>query len=406
MAHAYCTGCEAHVTVVDGRCLLDHRIDPATVSTSSGRRVKSRRAGRPDPVPTSPPPPPPTVDPRPPTEPDRFELDLRTEEIALTTPKSPPVPQSAPAGARLVDDRPTAPMSAVAVAERPSSLVPTGHLVAELWADQSPAADLIDDWMPGTIDTDVRVVARRVLLSTLIVIAAAVIGAASWFLAGRGDASLAKRLSEVETASTGLATSLTDAGQSISDLADGSIDDPDLLARSISAIDDASRSTFTAAAELPAEGEQAALRRGLIETSDQALELSRDLSRISAYASSVSVMLNRPAFPFEATDTDLAMVAEQAATWINRFLSMSASLPDAPGMSEHREAIDAMSTMLPGWQADYLDALRSGDTVAAGELIAGLEQRALDLGDGLETALAAIAQELSLDQAEILSDLG
>ncbi len=295
----------------------------------------------------------------------------------------------------------------MALAERPEpvDLVPTNHLVATLWADQSSTSDIIEGWIPGTIDTDVQVVARRVLFSTLIVIAVAVIGAASWFLTGRGDATLATRLAEVDTATTELATSLTDAGQSIDDLRDGSIDDPDLLARTISAVDDASRSTFTAAAELPADGDQAELRRSLIATSDRSLELSRDMSRVSAYASSVSVMLNRPAFPFEATDTDLARVAEQTATWVSRFLSMSASLPDAPGIADHRAAVAALTDSLPAWQADYLDALRSSDTVAAGELIAQLEQQATDLGDGLETSLASVAQQFALDQTTILGEL-
>lgn len=405
LTHAYCTGCEAQVTVVDGRCLLDHRIDPSSVSTSSGRRLRSRRNTRPDTASPSrprPEPPPPNAD-----RLDFFDLDLRTEEIQLPSVARVEHPQGTRPEEPEPQYEPARSGGSVALAERPErrALVPTNDIIAELWAGQSDSDTDIEGWVPGVIDTDVRVVARRVLISTLLVIAVAIIGAASWFLAGRGDASLAARLGDVADARAELAAVLDSSSTPITDLADGTIDDPDALSRTISEIDDASRVMFSAAAELPAEGGEAELRSPLIAISDQALELSRDMSRTGAYVSSVEVMLNRPAFPFAVEDADLTSVAEQTATWVTRFLSMSASLPDTPAMPAHREAMIAMADTLPEWQAEYLGALRSGDVDAAGAAIDRLEKEALALTDGLETDLSRAAEEFDSSQTAILTAL-
>ena len=104
---------------------------------------------------------------------------------------------------------------------------------------------------------------------------------------------------------------------------------------------------FSAAADLPADSEHADARRRSIAISDDALQLSRGLSRTSAYVSSVDVMLNRPAFPFDVADDELSTVAEDTATWVTRFLSMSASLPEAAGFEEHRSAVLEVADQLP-----------------------------------------------------------
>lgn len=405
LAHAYCTGCEAQVTVVDGRCLLDHRIDPSNVSTSSGRRLRSRRPNRPQPDSPGhprPEPPPAGID-----RLDFFDLDLRTEEIELPSVVEVEHPEPARSQDAERQYEPARIGGSVALAERPErrDLVPTNHVIAELWAGQSDSDTDIEGWVPGIVDTDVRVVARRVLISTLLVIAVAILGAASWFLAGRGDASLAARLGNVAEARAELAAVIDSSSTSITDLADGTIDDPDALSRTISEIDDASRVMFSAAAELPAEGDEAEMRRSLITVSDQALELSRDMSRTGAYVSSVDVMLNRPAFPFAVEDAELTSIAEQTATWVTRFLSMSASLPDAPAMSAHREAMIVLSDTIPEWQAEYLGALRSGDIDSAGTVIARLEQEALALAEGLQTDLSGAAEGFETSQTAILAAL-
>lgn len=293
------------------------------------------------------------------------------------------------------------------VAARPASthvLAPTNDLIDQMWS-ASEEAGAIDGWTIATFDTDGRVFARRVFIGTVVSIALALFVASTWFVAGRGDASLNATLAGIDEASESLVASLDAAEPVIADLEDGRLDDREAAAGVSTTLDAAARTLFSQGASLPPADEWSQLRSETVSVSDRSIATARLLSRTTAYVATIEVMINRPNYPLTVNDADLGEVAEMTATWVSRFIATSSSLPSINALEPHRSGIVDLAGRLPQWQSRYLDALRAGDVNAAGDVVGELETSIALLETDLDEAVAEVAAELTGQKAALMADL-
>jgi hypothetical protein len=283
-------------------------------------------------------------------------------------------------------------------------LAPTNDLIDQMWSASDELA-AIEGWTIEEIDTDSSVFARRVFIGTVASIAIALFVASTWFVAGRGDASLDATLEGIDEASDGLIASLDGAESVIADLTDGDLADRESAAAASTAVDAAGRTLFSQGAQLPPAEEWAQLRSETVSVSDRSIATARLLSRTTAYVATVDVMFNRPDYPLTVSDTDLGEVAEMTATWVSRFMATSSSLPNVNALEAHHTAIVDLASRLPDWQSRYLDALRAGDVIAAGDVVGELETSIALLETDLNDAVAEVAAELTGQRAALMADL-
>jgi hypothetical protein len=244
-----------------------------------------------------------------------------------------------------------------------------------------------------------------VFIGTVLTVGIALLVAAAWFLAGRGDATVDATLAAIDHASAELEETLTGTEPVIADFSTGALGDRESAAAASTALDAAARTLFGHASNLPTTDEWADLRSTTVSLSDRSIAMARLLSRTTSYVATIDVMFNRPAYPLTAEDTELGDVAEMTAVWVSRFIATSSSLPEVNALDAHRGEIDALAARLPEWQSTYLDALRAGDVEAAGATVGDLEATILTLEADLSEAMESIAAELVDQRSALLSDL-
>lgn len=126
----------------------------------------------------------------------------------------------------------------------------------------------------------------------------------------------------------------------------------------------------------------------------EATSIRSEVEAIAAYRLSVSDVLATGELPLTA---DSALVNAQTDALANTLADSVAALnemaADGP-FAAHRQLIEAEVSGFAQWQADYLDALRSDDPEAAGELV-----------ETLRLAKEGISSELVRPLAELRSEL-
>lgn len=283
-------------------------------------------------------------------------------------------------------------------------LAPTNDLIDQMWTANPEAADLTG-WNIQELDTDGSVVARWVFIGTVFTVALALVVASAWFFMGRGDATVAATLHEIDRASTTLSDSLTSLEPILADLATGELGDRESAIAASTAVDASARTLFGHASNLPTTEEWADLRSTTVSLSDRSIALARLLSRTTSYVATIDVMFNRPAYPLTADDTEIGDVAEMTAVWVSRFIATSSSLPEVNALEAHRSEIDELAARLPEWQSTYLDALRADDVDAAGAAVGDLEETILGLQADLIETVQSIATDLADQRSDLLADL-
>ncbi len=343
---------------------------------------------------------------------ERFELDLTAGLPPKPSSQSDARPHEptftpVPAGSAEMEHRgggvSTLEHPRVAMPARIASvLAPTNDLIDRMWMNGSKA-EPIEGWMIGEMDTESTVMARRVFLGTVITIGIALVVAMTWFIAGRGDASVESTVADIEAAQQDLSGALSTSDSVFADLRDGVLDDREGAAATATVIDSAARDLFAIGADLPATSDWGDLRTDTVAASDRAIAYARLISRTTSYISTVDVMFNRPDYPVTVNDTDLGEVAEMTATWVTRFIATSSSLPEIGGLEDHRLSVLAMAEYLPKWQSTYLDALRAGDVEVAGTAVSDLHGRVIQLGEGLNAGMSQVADKLESEQSAIVA---
>lgn len=356
MPHGYCTECQAQVTVRNGLCLLDHRVDPATIEETSGRRLRAsarRRRG--------------THAPRPLTRRTLPGVALDPSPLTGTVavierqPEPTPPPSSSP---------PVRTAPAPAIAERryapvtdSDTLSLTGLLVEELW-NLGPDED-IEGWTPGELDATLAQtgVRKRKIVAIVVLVALAV--AVGWRVLTWGDAAAADAIDSVTTESSRLVGHLDAIEPVLSDLTDGVVDSPLAASTALAGLDESARRLFAVAGDLPADSDLAPIREQAVAQSSGALNVGTTVAESMAYASAIQ-LITRPIELPHTTDVDgLTLITADVTGWVADFQSGVGSLPANELTDTHRQAMEDLAASLPDWQASYLDALRGRDAERA-----------------------------------------
>ncbi len=380
MPHAYCTECQARVTVRMGRCLLDHKVDPSTISDKRGRRVSRhprreaakladatsarlptpRGAGKDHPSL-------PHTEMAPPT---------RLVESPLTTPQSlrdapaPQVDRPLPAPARPVPVPGGAAPADVAItsnrAPATGTLEQTRFLIADLWNTAKAEPDEGADLSPTEeMMLDVRGWARKAG-AALLLLGLGLLGWGVFSLWNTDSAS-----TESENAVRGqLETAIQELEPTLSDLADGAPVDPVEAPLAIDRAAAAARSLFAAAAAI----DDPSARRQATTDAQLVLEATEILTRVHAYQAALVPVLDGPLL---GGSPDEIQAAEVIATWQSEFENVRAVLPSGAETEGVDADIAAFTEWFEPWKQRLLDALRDGSDFEP--LLAELEARLLDL---------------------------
>lgn len=369
------------MTAVDGRCLLGHRVDQSTISSRRGRRISGAAAA------------------------GLAVLDrVRTtadHAVSRTQRPSPSRPSGQPLRDHLVDTGPqravSRPAASTAVAARPVvprssagsaglDLNPTGEMVIQLW-DETPDAPALESWESEEALSAMpeRSAARIVSFGLLAVALVAMIIAVSLIF---GSGSSVRE--DLVAASTDLAQTLGAFDSSAN---------PDF-----SDVDASARRLLETAQELEIGDADRALA---IDASGQVLEAERSLSEALAYETGFVVFVGRPSLP--ASTEDLSGISEQYTSWLTSLLGVVQPVPDQPAFAEHGTLVSRFSEASSALQAQYLDALRSGDAGAATAALEKIDARVTELEASLTTAMAQARRAFdtaATDASQMLGRIG
>ncbi len=392
MPHGYCTECRAQVTVRDGLCLLDHRIDPDTIEETPGRRLRPsarRRRGTHEPrpilrrdLPSV------SLEPSPihgslallERERTQFEEQVARFDETVEEPQRPapqPVPV-APAARRL-----TAPVT------DSETLSLTGLLVEELW-NLSPDEDILS-WAPNEMDANLAQSGMRVRKVVVLVAIALAVAAIGWRAITWDDSRAVLSMDAVTDASSELVIEVLALSGPVTDLSDGTLSDPLAASTALARLDETARALFGVAGDMSTDPDMAPVREQAIAQAGGALELGSILSETIAYAAAVELITRPLDLPAETDIDGLADVTQRVTSWVSNFQSGVQSLPGNDVTDTHRMALVDLAASLPEWQAAYLDSLRGKDVDRATSHIQELQVQASFVRDSWRDTVGSIS---------------
>ncbi len=125
------------------------------------------------------------------------------------------------------------------------------------------------------------------------------------------------------------------------------------------------------------------IRDRMLAIVDRAETISARLSDTISYRLAFERAFQLPPLPLSATEA----AAQEAGTSLTMMLADSveaaANLPDDDFLRAHRGQVDILIGWFTDWQAEYLLALRVGDSGRADQLLSEARQRIVDLGNAL-----------------------
>jgi hypothetical protein len=391
LPHGYCTECRAQVTVRDGLCLLDHRIDPATIEETPGRRLRAnarRRRG--------------THEPRPLIRRDLPSVSLDPSplggSLALLERERVQFEEQVARFDEPADEPRRPAPSPLPVAATPRQFTPvtdsdtlslTGLLVEELW-NLSPDEDILD-WAPSEMDTTLAQSGMRARKVVVLVAIALAIAAVGWRALTWDDSRVVVSMEAVAEASSDLVTHLQALSGPVADLSDGTLADPLAASTALARLDESARVLFGVAGDMSTESDMAPVRELAIAQAAGALELGSIMSESIAYAAAVELITRPLELPVETDIDGLADVTQRVTAWVSAFQSGVQSLPGNDVTDTHRVALTDLAASLPVWQAAYLDSLRGKDVDRATAHVQELEVQVNFVRNSWRDTVASIA---------------
>jgi hypothetical protein len=279
----------------------------------------------------------------------------------------------------------------------------TGDTVKLLW-DATAELDLGRDLLPA--DPDVNRLpfrsSRRIRWSLvvscalLMVLMAATVKVISDFPAREAEA----RQHQYAQATGRLQAAVNPIESTLS--AGGLLTDSGLsaLTSQISALDTAARSSSTLAFEpLPKPPiigsslsvDELVVPKQLLESASlQAVAISERMDDAMSYSLALSNAFSIPALPATAAPEELDLITEELSFTIAESRLILTGLPDDPLFGTFRQqALDAVG-MLEAIQADYVTALREGDTDAAARAGTAIAESVSAVRDGIHSPLEEV----------------
>lgn len=348
MQHAYCTECQARVSVRADTCLLGHPIDPETISNTRGRRVARHPRRRPDAVLVGTPGP----------------LTEASPTIIIAPP--PPVVRTqppAPAGFRLEETR---------------------FLIQDLWN----TAEHLEEWRDHLVKADTAAfddlpAHRRVRMITAV---AMVLLGVGW-----GVFRIVSNEPQTTFDQTRLDESVASLEVVLADFADGMPIDQLTVPIAIHDVDAVAKNQYAAAATIkdpPARAKAAASAEKILQVTDR-------LAIVNAYQAALGPYLVEPPLPDQPGPEDLATVTEILAVWQVDLEAAMALVPVTDVTATHARAMTDFLDGFQIWKAGYLDAVNNGQ--ATSRQVGELSDRVASLRHDLDQLLRSVADQTRQD---------
>ena len=361
---AYCTECDATVTVRDGHCLLGHPVESTLEPRRRGRHAAkgSRRRSRPRRR-ASPPPP--------------------------TTPIPPP--------------RPVSPAPAPPPPPSPTTLDPTRDLVAVLWERETgPEIPAWDDSEPAPPQLPPRRLRRSLVVVPILLLGA--VAAGWWYLTDLGvrnvdeaRAAVADAASQLEVLATELAGELTSLPEANADPRRRAA-----LVTGLAALDAAARRLFDAAAALPADlDDPDRTRLRASELARRTFTVGDEISSSLAIAAALTPVAEGPHLPTSVPAESIPDLAADVAWWITRVETTAPELPETPRWEPLGAAMGDLLARLARLQEEYLGALRNGDPAEASRAVEAVDTARRGVLSVLDETLDGTGREMATELADI-----
>ncbi|MDJ0953524.1 MAG: hypothetical protein QNJ81_07590 [Acidimicrobiia bacterium] len=289
----------------------------------------------------------------------------------------------------------------------------TSEMVGQLWTAQDPDSPF-DGWEPDDMDRTIkssRPFRWTSVIAALAVIALIVVGLVLLpsITRSRADAHMEMMTSALwelraelpdTQASLQVATEPTASTSALNDLSTQLT----VLAAKASAVDAAGRAELPSAPPFTSSepiDELVPVQQRLEPLATAAQNIQRRISNLVEYRSLMAGFMVLPELPIEAdaaTQADLrvALASAQAES-----ASILADLPTDVSLSAHQDLARSINEQFATWQIDYLEALRTQDSVAAEALVTELEEQLVELDAALITPLAQIRRQTDTDLIDL-----
>lgn len=289
----------------------------------------------------------------------------------------------------------------------PATAEPKGR-VATLWETTELDESALEWWKPQVIARR-KLGGRRLRTSSTLIALVAVVGISllAWSALQRPGQQAQASAAAVQGSATGLAENLAPLSQVAMEI--GAPDAPDLAGATAVglAAESQARTLFTEAGALPESGD--VMRQAAVNAASAILDASSGLNRLVAYRLTAESVLVAPALPSGPAASELPEVTAIVAEWRAEVTAAVDELP-AEVLPENRAGLEGWVAGLQGWQQEYLDAVREGDTGGVVATEQRLRGDIADLIEGMRRALsdagAAIAEQVDGAEADLAVLLG
>ncbi|HSJ34191.1 MAG TPA: hypothetical protein VLB85_03995 [Acidimicrobiia bacterium] len=280
--------------------------------------------------------------------------------------------------------------------------------VATLWETTELDESALEWWKPQVIARR-KLGGRRLRTSSTLIALVAVVGISllAWSALQRPGQRAQESAAAVQGSAAGLAENLAPLSQVAMEI--GAPDAPDLAGATAVglAAESQARALFTEAGELPESGD--VMRQAAVNAASAILDASSGLNRLVAYRLTAESVLVAPTLPSDPAASELPEVTAIVADWRAEVTAAVDELP-AEVLPENRAGLEGWVAGLEGWQQEYLDAVREGDTGGVTAAEQRLRDDIADLIEGMRQALtdagAAIAEQVDGAQADLAVLLG
>lgn len=278
-----------------------------------------------------------------------------------------------------------------------------GDAVKAMWdatSEWDMESKLLSDDLPGMETKDRRGLWRMVIIGAGLAIMVTLIGASYRTLTDMPVQAAAAREAQYTQSAQELFDTLGPVANSV--YADGLSSDAGLstLTSHLSDLDIAARRSASLAAEplpsTPILGRTADInalagpRDLLASGSAQALSIGQQIGDAMAYSLTMSLAFNLPELPEQAPPGQVDEIALQLSTSIAETSLLLARLPDDPVFEGFRQRASETIASVEQIQAEYISALRSGDST-----------RAADVRNRLGGAISGLREELHAPMGEV-----
>lgn len=282
----------------------------------------------------------------------------------------------------------------------------TGELVKSMW-QTAPSGDALDAWAPSEMSKAVdstRAFRWTAIVPIALLLAAAV--AAVVILPGMAGRAASARAADYRSSLAELRTALPDAQSALAVATEPDVDDTTLgataaplgeLVGRAAAVTRAGNEPLPSAPPLfssVAIRDLAPFRSRLGPIGAEGTAIAERISAIADYREELRRLAVLPDLPDAAASSEISELSVTLASSLADGLAIVRELPADAALATHRRLLGEFLDFFGTWQADYLDALRQGDSASATQLVDALQSWRSDIDRELSSPLALVRSEV------------